>query len=494
MKPFDSVYIPLGGGIDGTSPVTQMPPGRLRLGLNVEAKPGGGYRRAEGYTAFDDAPVPGEGDVLGVWHYNSKVYAFRNVAGGATASMYSSVGSGWATEKTGLAPSGTYRFVNHAFSGTQKMYGVSGKHKAFEWDGAAWTDITTGMTADTPTEIAAHRQHLFLSFDNSVQHSALGNPTSWSPVTGAGEILLPDTVTGFSTMPNGSLGIFTRNGITVLAGSSSSDWVANNMVEYGNNAGAISGTVQAMGSNVRFCDSRGVIDLSASDTSSDFYDAIITHDVDDLYENQWKAAISSVVVRAKSQYRLFFPDRTGLNLTFTGSSVMITRMEWPNKVVCTANSEDASGNEVIYFGSDDGRVYQMENGRSFGGAAIRAYAETSLMDMGLRHNVKRFKRCRFDIEKDGDTSLYADAKFMIDDGGIRSIDRQPPAYLGSGQPLGTKTLGNLLLGGAVVSEGSLDIPGIAQWVAIRFGSETDNEAPWEINGISIDFKPGRKRR
>ena len=103
-------------------------PGRLRAGQNVEAKLRGGYRRCEGYTAFDSNAVPGSGAILGVNYYNGKAYAFRNAADGLTAAMYSSAGSGWTLEKSALSPGGRYRFVNEAFAGTLKMYGASGVH------------------------------------------------------------------------------------------------------------------------------------------------------------------------------------------------------------------------------------------------------------------------------------------------------------------------------------------------------------------------------
>lgn len=489
-----SVYIPLGGGVDGTTPYTQMNAGRLRIGQNVEAKPGGGYREIEGYEAFDEE-VPGEGPIRGVHYYAGRVYAFRNVVGSASCTMWESTGSGWSARKTGLASNGRYRCVNYAFSGTQKMYGVSGVHKAFEWDTSSWVDITTGMSLDTPTHIAAHRKHLFLSFANSVQHSSLGDPTTWSPITGAGEILLDHEVSGFSTMPNGALGVFTREGIMLLAGTSSNDWVANNMVEYGNNAGALPDTIMSMGSAVRFCDSRGIIDMAASDVSSDFYDAIISHDMDNLLEGEWGKATCATVLREKNQYRLFLSDGTGVILTFGQGTVMPTRIKFPNIVRCCVSAEDSSGNELIYFGSDDGYIYRMESGRSLGGQGMNAYMETAFTDLGLKHNVKRIRRARFDVGKNGNAGLEVSARFIIDDGGIRRAVDDNMHFEGEGTPLGPEsTLGQTILGGLPLVEGEMEVYGTAQYLSFIFKSNTTDEAPWEVDGVAVDFFPGRKRR
>lgn len=472
-----------------------MNPGRLRIGRNVEAKPGGGYRRCEGYARFDSTVVPGEGQILGIHYFNDKCYAFRNAVGGATAVMHESSGSGWTAKKTGLTPSGNYRCINYSFSGTRMMYGASGVHKAFQWDGTTWTDLTTGMSPDTPDHIAAHKKHLFLSFGNSTQHSSLGDPTSWSVVTGAGELLTDLPVTGYSVMPNGSLGIFTREGILLLAGTSSSDWVANNLVEYGNNAGALPDTIVGMGSNVRFVDTRGVYDFAASDVSSDFRDALISTDLDNDLEDVWPTATCATVIRKKGQMRVFFSDGSGALFVFNRDAVMPTLMRFPNIVRKCVSAEDSAGNEVVLFGSDDGYIYRMESGRSHGGQTINAYLETAFYDCGLKHNVKRFRRARFDVGKVGKESLIVSTRYIIEDGGLRRDVDDTPGYTGDGTPLGSlATLGSTLLGGLPLVEGEMDLSGTSQWISFIMRSDTDDELPWEIDGISIDYFPGRARR
>jgi hypothetical protein len=482
------------GGVDGTSPDTNMPPQRLRTGLNVECKPGGGIRRMEGYTAFDSTEVPGEGPVRGVWFYGDVCYAFRNDVGGAGCSMYASTGSGWTQKKTGLAPDGTYEFVNYAFSGTQKMYGASRTHKAFEWDGTTWTDLTTGMTIDEPDHITAHRKHLFLSFDNSVQHSSIGDPTSWTPVTGASEILLTDTVTGFSTLPNGSLGIYTQTSIHTLAGTSSSDWVANNKVEYGNNAGALPGTIQSMGSRVLFCDSRGVTDFGASEVSSDFYDAIISHDMDKVIEGRWTRAVASVIVREKKQFRLFFNDGSGIIFVFGSQGVVMpTRFELPVIVNCACSLENSSGSELILFGATDGKVYQLENGRSFDGADITATAETAFTHCSSPSRVKRWRRVRADVGRDGNDSLTVTPTYALGTyaRAPKTVDVELPGGLGI---LGVAILGEAVLGGTSLDDGRAALKGRSEYIALRFQSTSNNELPWELNGYTVEFLPGRQRK
>jgi hypothetical protein len=63
--------------------------------------------------------------------------------------------------------------------------------------------IDTGMTADVPKHITAHKYQLFFSFYGSVQHSVPGLPYQWSAIVGASEIALGDDVTGFMVQPGG---------------------------------------------------------------------------------------------------------------------------------------------------------------------------------------------------------------------------------------------------------------------------------------------------
>ena len=496
----------LGGGLDLATPSTALDPGLLVVGANVECKRRGGYRRILGYTKFDATEVPGEGNVLGVWLYDNKVYAFRNAIGGLTAAMHESTGSGWTTVKTGLAPDGQYEFVNYAFARTEKMYGVSGVHKAFEWDGTTWTDITTGITAgagDKPTHIIAHRKHLFLSFQKTIQNSGIGDPHSWTLASGANERVMNNYVSGFAKLPNGTLGIFSETEIVILAGTSAADWTAEEMSEYGNNAGAVAGSIQMMGSTVRFMDSRGVTDLMASQKSSDFEDSIISTAVDDLIKGKSRSITATTVVRAKNQYRIFFEDGTGLIFVFNAEGVpMITQLRFPHLVNCVVNGEDNNGIERIYFGSDDGYIREMESGNSFDGGTILAIAETAYTNLKMPSQVKRFRRLRADLKADGVVNITAKANFFIGAIGLprpsdQAIELEEAASLvlqDSSAVLGLASLGGTRLGGTPINEGSIELDGRGDYANFRFLSNSNDEPAWELDGITIEYLPGKQRR
>jgi len=491
-----SMHYPLGGGLDLKTPTVSKKPGKLIQAQNVEQKVSGGYARVLGYEKYDTNIVPGEGAILGVWLFGGKVQAFRNASGGATAEMYESTGSGWGTaKKTGLTPDGSYEFVNYNFAGTYKMYGASGVHKGFSWDSTTWADVTTGMSPDTPEHLIAHKKHLFYNFGYSVQYSGTGLPLSWTPLTGAAEIAVEDGVTGFMQTSGGALSIFGRNSTNILKGSGSSDWTNTALTEHGKKVGAIPGTIQQLGSLIIYLDDRGLTTLTTSQNFGDFADKAVSYDVNDLLLPNKNNVTCSCVLKDKSQYRIFFDDGGGMIFTFVNNKLAgATRIKFDDIVRCVVSAEDASGEEVVYFGSDDGYIYQMESGNSFDGVAMSAYMRTAYNHLGSPRVRKRFRRANLDIYADGEITLQVKPDFRFDNEGIIP----PPGYTdvdltGVGAVLGEFVLGESIMGSDLILEGAIDMPGHGSYVSLFFSSN-EIASPWEVDGIMYDYIPSRGRR
>jgi hypothetical protein len=291
-----------------------------------------------------------------------------------------------------LATGGRYDFVNYNFgghSGTYKMYGCDGANYAFEFDGTTYTPIKTGMTTDTPTHITAHKKHLFLSFTGgSVQHSSTGYPYQWTAVTGASELGLGQEITGFSKTSGDTLGVWGRNMISILYGSSTDDW---DLKSFSTEVGAYEWSVQKLGEPL-FLDDLGISSLSAVQEYGDFKANTLSQFIEPFFTFYRKGTfVTSLRVKEKSQYRLYFGDKTGLNLTIDNGKVQgFTKLKYEHTICCASSGEDSNGSEVLYFGSDDGMVYQLEKGTSFDGTAIKALIKTSLNKLGSPENVKRF--------------------------------------------------------------------------------------------------------
>ena len=299
-------------------------------------------------------------------------------AGAATVGAINVTLSGAQTAIT-LAASGRYETVTENFGGsvnTKRVYGCDGVNRGFEFDGTVFVPISTGMTTDTPTHVAAHKKQLFFSFGGSVQHAAPGTPYIWSAVLGATELAMGDTVTAFSVQPGtssgGAMAIFTRNRLSILYGSGVSDW---NLAAYRDEVGAWAYTAQDVGYTM-FLDDRGITDIQTSQEYGNFAHNAISNKILTTITAYKPYAIASSICRKKSQYRLFFTNNRALYVTVVGKKVVgIMPIKFPDIVRCTWTAETNAGEEVMFFGSDDGYVYQLDKGTSFDGDDIEFVME-----------------------------------------------------------------------------------------------------------------------
>ena len=293
-----------------------------------------------------------------------------------------------------LLPSGRYETVKENFGGAAnatRVYGCDGVNRGFEFDGTVFVPINSTMTTDTPTHVFAHKKQLFFSFVGSVQHSGPGTPYIWSPITGATELGMGDTVTGFASQPGTSSGaalaIFTRNRLSILYGSGVSDW---QLVPYRDELGAWAYSIQDVGYTM-FLDDRGITDVQTSQAYGNFAHNALTNKILTLMASYKPLAISSSICRDKSQYRLFFTNNRAFYVTVVGRKVVgIMPIKFQDVVRCTWTSEKNDGEEVMFFGSDDGHVYQMDKGTSFDGDEIEFYLDLAYNFFGSPRVDKSF--------------------------------------------------------------------------------------------------------
>jgi hypothetical protein len=298
--------------------------------------------------------------------------------------------------------------VEYNFSGAtaaKKLYGVSGIGRGFSFDGTTLVGITTGMTGtlgDKPTRVAIHKNRLFYGFGASLQFSAAGDPTSWTPVLGAGEISMGETITAMGTAvgndQSSALLVGTDRGLAVLYGDTSSTF---NLVWVSREMGVRAGSLQMMTTPL-FVNDYGVTSLAASQSFGNFDMATVSQAVQRFMKTRVRNVTCSVLARSKNQYRVFFDDGTGLYFTFSGAKLAaITPVRFPKVVRRTWVTRDYAGQELIVFASDDLFVYRMDTGNTFDGVAIDAYLFMSFNHMKSPRMRKAFRRAALEVEAEG---------------------------------------------------------------------------------------------
>ncbi len=446
---------------------------------------------ADVYRA-DILAVPGSGNILGVWYYDGTVYAFRNNAGGTESVMYKSSGSGWTLVTTAtLNPGGRYQFVNYNFGSGLMMYGCDGANKAFQFDGTTYTELTTGMATDTPDLIAAHVNHLFLAFDNSLQHSAIGNPASWTPVLGAGELNIGETLTNLLPQPgdaNGAaMAVYARNGTFMLYGTSSSNW---KLVTVTPDAGAFAYTAQYLGTGLVF-DDRGVTALETSQKFGNFEWASMSKLIRPYVIENKARVIASGVSKDKNQYRVFFNNGRALYYTLQGGFMPLL---FPDSLTCYTSSEDADGDEVAYAGDSAGYVYQMDVGNSFDGDDIESYAALVFNNIKSPRTLKFFRKAVVEVSGEGAANFWLSADLAYSSTDIESVPlTQLTADLSAGQ-WDTGVWDTGFWDGRILAPAEFELTGTAENIAIRVAQISDYQPPLTFYGILMHYTPRRLLR
>lgn len=397
-----------------------------------------------------------------------------------------------------LLPGGRYEFDIENFgglAGEDRVYGCDSVNRGFEFDGAVFVPIDTGMADDRPSHVMAHKKQLFFSFDGSAQHSAPGQPYLFSAVLGASELAMGDTITGFSGQPGTSVGaalaIFTRNRLSILYGSGVSDW---QLVPYRDEVGAYPYTVQDMGFTM-FLDDRGITDLQTSQEYGNFAHNALSNQIKDRVNALRLTAVSSCISRDSSQYRMFCSGGEAIYVTMVGRKVVgITPLLFPDVARCVWSGERANGEEAIYFGSDDGHVYQMEKGTSFDGDAIEYYIDLSWNFQKSPRMNKVYRDCTLEISGSG----YAGFSFGYSLGyGSTSIlqpDSQAIVTSFSSVFWDSFTWDAFVWDGSTLMPSVIDVDGEAENISLAIRGTSDMYEPFTITAALLHYTPrGRLR-
>lgn len=393
-----------------------------------------------------------------------------------------------------LPVGGRYEWLNYNFGGhssTERAYGVNGVGTGFEWDGSVFVPIVTGMTTDTPNHIGVHYEHLFMSFPGgSIQNSGKTLPYSWSPRTGAAEFGVGDECTGMLNLPGGGFACFARNNTFVLDGQDNSTWLMRRLSD---ESGALEWTLQRMGTGVYY-DDRGITTLEATDAFGDFQDSTISDLFRPLVSQKKTLILASVRVREKNQYRVFFTDKTGITLTFRRRKLMgAVPFRLEHTVECIA-SEEISGREELYFGSDDGYVYQLDAGTSMDGQPLIAWLRPVYNHLGTPGLRKRYFNLELEINAEASVSLLFTPDYGYGTTDTPEALQRAIVNQGGGGFWNVATWGNFVWSGAPISRGRARIDGTGTNFGFHLYSESTYEQPHTITGYWLTWSPRRLER
>jgi hypothetical protein len=399
-----------------------------------------------------------------------------------------------------MLPSGTFEFDVGNFSGaagTQRIYGCDGSNRCFEFDGVTLAPIKTGLTTDAPTHIAVHQNHLFVSYKSSVLHSGIGTPFNFTALAGAAEYGTSFVVTGFKVQPGAqdtpSILITLTHGLRIMYGSAAAGSNPFRLVNFHTETGGAARSLQTLDRSY-FLGATGVLDLARVQEFGNFAAASLTFSMQPYVESKRTLVSASCTHKTKSQYRLFFSDGSGLYLTIVnGKPVGAMPILFPNPVTCAFNGQLSNGVEVIYFGSTNGMVYQLERGSSFDGEAIDYYLTPNWASMKSPRILKSYRKAS--LEMYGDS--YAEVVFSYHRGYSSPEYAEQSGITYASNFQGVPRWDSGITWDAFVWDGStlgpteIEVSGDGENIRGRLGGSSDYIYPFTVSSLTFSYIPRR---
>jgi hypothetical protein len=409
-----------------------------------------------------------------------------------------------------LLPGGRVECFETNFEGqndTKALYGTDGVNRGWEFDGTVYVPIVTGMTDDRPLHCFEFKKKLFFSFRGSVQHSGDGVPYQWITVVGAEEIALGDDITGYSRQGGDALLILSRNSSNQLIGSTRDDFVLKDLDP---KAGAIPYTVQSLGDTFHF-DDQGVRQIRRGSDYGNFDSSTVTRKVQGknpaanlIAQIRTKVVASAVYRNRPNQYRVYGSDGSGLILgtgnrptQFGGmlqSVIGITTLQYPIGIACAWSGEDETGDDVVYLGGTDGRVYQADKGSSFDGLDIEAYLITVFNNLKTPRQRKHYRHVVQEMTAVGYASMRVQPIFSYGDPDAAAHALLNSSAQGAGSFWGVGNWGQFYWDARLVSTPDFDVHGNGINVALVYYSKNNYDLGHSLQSIFIHYTPRRLAR
>jgi hypothetical protein len=502
----------IGGGLVLNRDVFSMQPGEALELTNFEPDIEGGYKKILGTTLFNDNIVPqvaaSSERVVFSSIFNDVVLAGR---GGSIHRASSGSGS-WTSLITGLGtPTQNYEFRRFNFDGTDKIVICSGTSTPRIVDTSySVTNINATGSANFKF-VEVFKNHIFFSGDSSNSQSIKFMPpfatNDFTTANGGGEIRVDSPIVGLKVFRE-NLFIFCNDEIFKLLGDSYANFTLQPVTR---KIGCRDGrSIQEFAGDIIFLGPDGLRTIAGTDRIGDVELGTISKQVQEETDKITTHNINSMVIRNKSQYRIFYPTSDGQAENSSEGLISVIKNN-PNTgqlgfeysktqgiKVSSCDSDFISGTETIISGGYDGYVYQQESGNVFtragSTATINAFFRTPDVTMGDPGIRKNMQRVIWNYENEGNVDTNFKVRYDFDSSSIP----QPSAYslsTGAGiavYGLSVSTYGTAVYGSSGANLVRQSVEGSGFTVALRVEEQSTNP-PISFKGYQLEFIPGGRR-
>jgi len=500
---------------------------------NFEVSIKGGYRRISGYTKFGEGSATqptGSASTI----YGAKPYADGVVVVGGNGIYFSQDGITWLqinrissvggdnyTTFTGQAVAtrtgqGQAQFA--LFESAGMDYGeifIADESEdifSFRMEGTGALNTRTFYAKEiapnganaTVKYITSHDHHLIAAGvednETTVYYSVHNDPNNFSGA-GAGAITISDTIVGIRGF-RADLIVFCENSIHKLINIDDSQTVA--IVSIAENIGCLSGhSIQEIGGDLVFLAPDGIRTVAGTARIGDVELGTVSKAIQPILtlvaQNINDYTITSLVMREKSQYRLYYSNVNAVQGAQRGiiGTLRPNGFEWSTtrglEVTGIGSGFDSTGVEKYYHGNNTGYVFVHDSGNDFDGTAILARYATPDFDYGDLGTLKTLHYLKVSLAAEGLVTPEVQVRFEYNSS---TIPQPTSNYsLGTVNPsslFGSAVFGTNVFGAAAAPMVRIPLQGSGTSNNFTFISN-DNRAPYIINGLYIDYIPSGRR-
>lgn len=394
-----------------------------------------------------------------------------------------------------LPKGGQYSFVSGNFygqDGLERMYGASGQGDAFEFDGTVFAPIKLDAGGAYPKYIAVHKGHLMLGFiTGSIITSAPGEPLIFDAILGAAEIAVGDKINMLKSLPGGVLCIGCDDSVQMLYGNDYLSWELQPFSQHG----AKPYSFGEIGGNYLVLDNRGLQNIKATQAFGDFAAISQSRAINPLLINNRTSLYptTSLVSKEKSQYRIFFGTE-GFCFSYAGEALVgITPILYGHSVLVSAVGENDLGKEIMFFGSEDGEVFQLDTAYKFDGADIFARMRLAFNFENAPTHRKQYRKAVLDIKGEGDSAqILIQSKFDFNGSSSAQYDVTGPEN--GGGIWGGDDWDEFLWDSTGYTTTDVGLAGIGRNMSMAFTSMGEEDGSHTIYGAAIHYSVRRMDR
>jgi hypothetical protein len=416
---------------------------------------------------------------------------------------------GWTAVSTSGSPTMTgvskVRFTEINF-GTPKVVLTDGINPAATYDGSTYTQITDSNAPTDPKIGAEFQNHLFLAGDpaqpSNLFFSAPTAETDFSPANGGGVINVGFAIVAIKKFRN-VLFIFGKNNIKRLVGDNSANFVLESVTS---NLGCLStDSVIELGGDLLFLAPDGIRPIGGTNKIGDVNLETLSKNIQSTVRNVIASedldALSSVIIRSKSQFRYMFSTSSSQGILgalreYKGNIGFEFAQTFGLECTC-ADSGYIEQEEFILHGASSGKVFQQESGNSFDSSNILSIFKTPFVYMGNPEQRKTFYSTSTYMSAEGNFSVALSVTYDYDNTDISTPDNltlsttSPGAFFDRGTNVAVFDTTDIFDGNPSPVE-SVTFSGSGKAIALTFVTDDTNESH-SIQGFTITHGLGDVR-